>query len=310
MTSAARPISAAPRGQANRCFDRSFRRPGAATALALAAWLAPSAAARAQDAAPAAPDAAALHARFDALKDKLAHNDYGRPLALESTQTSDHLQGEVVARVDQPFAAVEKALQGTDNWCSILILHLNVKMCHALPAGLDMALGRKVDQPADDAYKLHFDYRLDVATPEYLKAELSSGDGPLGTRDYRIAVEATPLDAGHTILHMSYAYGFGFAARVAMNAYLSTAGSAKVGFSVAGKDDDGKPTYVGGVRGLVERNTMRYYLAIDGYVAAPAPAQLEQRLGAWFDATERYPRQLHEIERADYLAMKRGETRR
>ena len=97
---------------------------------------------------------------------------------------------------------------------------------------------------------------------------------------------------------------------VAMNAYLSTAGSEKVGFSVDGKDGDGKPKYVGGVRGLVERNTMRYYLAIDDYVSAPAPAQLEQRLNTWFDATERYPRQLHEVEKNDYLVMKREEARR
>jgi hypothetical protein len=109
---------------------------------------------------------------------------------------------------------------------------------------------------------------------------------------------------------MSYAYGFGFTARVAMNAYLSTAGSEKVGFSVDGKDADGKPTYVGGVRGLVERNTMRYYLAIDDFVAAPAPAQLEQRLNTWFDATEHYPRQLHELDKGDYLAMKRIEAKR
>ena len=257
-----------------------------------------------------AQDAAALHAKFDSLKDKLAHNAYGRPLELQSTQDSDHLQGEVWARVDQPYAMVQKSLQGTDNWCGILILHLNVKMCHAKPAGLDMALGRKYDQPAEDAYSLHFDYRLASSTADYLKAELTSGDGPLGTKDYRIAVEAAPLDATHTMLHMSYAYGFGFTARVAMNAYLSTAGSAKVGFSVAGKDSDGKPTYVGGVRGLVERNTMRYYLAIDDYVAAPAPAQLEQRLNTWFDATERYPRQLHEVEKTDYLAMKRDEAKR
>lgn len=100
---------------------------------------------------------AALHAQFDALRDKLAHNPYGRPLVLQSTETSDHLEGEVFARVDQPYPMVQKALQGTDNWCSILILHLNVKMCHALPAGLDMALGRKYDQPVGDAYKLHFD---------------------------------------------------------------------------------------------------------------------------------------------------------
>ena len=272
-------------------------------ALVLCALLACAGVARAQD-------AASLHARFDALQDKLAHNPYGRPLVLQSTQSSDHLEGEVYARVDQPYAMVQKALDGPQNWCGILILHLNVKMCHAQAAGLDMALGRKYDQPVDDAYKLHFDYKSVVNGADYLKTELTSGDGPLGTRDYRIAVEAAPLEAGHTMLHMSYAYGFGFTARVAMNAYLATAGSDKVGFSVAGKDNDGKPTYVGGVRGLVERNTMRYYLAIDDYVAAPAPAQLEQRLNAWFDATERYPRQLHEMEKNDYLTMKRDEAKR
>jgi len=264
------------------------------------AWMGP---ARAQD-------AATLHAKFDSLQDKLAHNPYGRPLVLQSTQTSDRLEGEVYARVDQPYPAVQKALQGTENWCGILILHLNVKMCHAQPAGLDMALGRKYDQPVDDAYKLHFDYKPVTDGGDYLRTELTSGDGPLGTKDYRIAVEAAPLDATHTMLHMSYAYGFGFTARVAMNAYLSTAGSDKVGFSVTGTGGDGKPTYVGGVRGLVERNTMRYYLAIDDFVAAPAPGQLGQRLNTWFDATERYPRQLHEMDKPDYLSMKQGEAKR
>ena len=303
MTAEAPTFSAPRRRAANR-----FLQPPLALFALLVAGLATAGAARAQDA--PSPGAAALHAQFDALKDKLAHNAYGRPLVLQSTQSSDRLEGEVYARVDQPYPMVQKALQGTDNWCSILILHLNVKMCHALPAGLDMALGRKYDQPVDDAYRLHFDYKLANSGPDYLKAELTSGDGPLGTRDYRIAVEAAPLDAAHTMLHMSYAYGFGFTARVAMNAYLSTAGSDKVGFSVAGTDSDGKPTYVGGVRGLVERNTMRYYLAIDDYVAAPAPAQLEQRLDTWFDATERYPRQLHELEKSDYMAMKRIEAKR
>jgi len=271
--------------------------------LALCAGLALAGAAHAQD-------AAALHAKFDALQDRLAHNAYGRPLVLQSTQSGDHLEGEIYARVDQPYAALQKGLQGTDNWCGILILHLNVKMCHAQPAGLDMALGRKYDQPVQDAYRLHFDYRPVASGADYLRTELTSAEGPLGTKDYRIAVEAAPMDAGHAMLHMSYAYGFGFTARVAMNTYLSTVGAEKVGFSADGKDADGKPAYVGGVRGLVERNTMRYYLAIDDYVAAPAPDQLEQRLNTWFDATERYPRQLHEMEKADYIAMKKVEAKR
>lgn len=55
---------------------------------------------------------------------------------------------------------------------------------------------------------------------------------------------------------------------------------------------------------------MRYYLAIDSYLDAPGPEQLEPRLAAWFDATEQYAKQLHEIEKSDYLAMKRREFQR
>jgi len=40
-------------------------------------------------------------------------------------------------------------------------------------------------------------------------------------------------------------------------------GSDKVGFSIVGQGADGQPTLVGGVRGMLERNTMRYYLAVD-----------------------------------------------
>jgi hypothetical protein len=39
----------------------------------------------------------------------------------------------------------------------------------------------------------------------------------------------------------------------------------------------GQPDYIGGVRGLVERNTMRYYLAIDAYLST-LPVRPEKRL--------------------------------
>jgi hypothetical protein len=58
---------------------------------------------------------------------------------------------------------------------------------------------------------------------------------------------------------------------------------------------------------------MRYYLAIDAYLAsltAPPAQQRTQRMEAWFAATEQYATQLHELDRDDYLAMKRREFTR
>ena len=116
-------------------------------------------------------------------------------------------------------------------------------------------------------------------------------------------MSAIPLDGGRTFMHLSYSYGYGTAGRMAMQAYLATAGSDKVGFTVTGKDAKGQPIHIGGMRGAIERNAMRYYLAIDAYLEslrAPADQQVEKSIQTWFDATERYPRQLREMDRKTY----------
>jgi hypothetical protein len=64
---------------------------------------------------------------------------------------------------------------------------------------------------------------------------------------------------------------------------------------------------------VIERNTMRYYLAIDAYLGTfgqPAHEQLERRLRDWFAATEQYAVQLHELDEREYLEMKRAELGR
>ena len=264
-----------------------------------------------------AADAASLKARHTALREQLASNQFKRPLYLESLQAADRLKGDIYAQIEQPFGVVAPALQGMDHWCDVLILHLNVKGCRASSgqAGdtLSVRIGRKFDQPLGDAYAFEFLYRVVTASPDYLQVVLHADQGPLGTSAYRIVLEVVPLDAGHSFLHLSYAYAYGTTARVAMQAYLATTGRNKVGFSVTGHTADGQPVYMGGMRGVVERNTMRYYLAIEAYLgalSAPTAQQADRRLNAWFDGVERYPVQLHEMERGEYLDMKRREIAR
>jgi hypothetical protein len=251
--------------------------------------------------------AATLRAKLQALAPQLERNAFRRPLALESSEAADRLSGDVYALVDHPFARVSGALQAPAAWCQVLMLHLNTKHCAVKGGGttLAVAIGRKFDQPLSDAQSIAFAYTLGKADANYLNVRLSADTGPLSTRDYSIVFEAAPADGGKTAIHLRYAYAYGTAARLAMKGYLATLGSDKVGFTPAGQGN-----YIGGVRGVVERNTMRYYLAIDSYLDAPGAGQLEQRLAAWFDATEQYAKQLHEIDRNDYLAMKRHEFQR
>ena len=263
--------------------------------------------------------AEALRARHAALKDKLADSAFRRPLVLESTEEAGDLKGDIYAVVEHPYSTVRSALARAGSWCDILILHLNIKSCRAAEAGgskpatVAVNVGKKYDQPIEQTYGVDFDYRVAAQSADYLQVRLSAEDGPLGTKDYRIVLEAVPLEAARSFIHLAYSYGYGFAARVAMKGYLATVGSGKVGFSVTGKDADGKPQYVGGVRGVVERNTMRYYLAIDAYLDsldAPKGEQQEKRLHDWYAATERYATQLHELSEDEYLTMKRKEVAR
>jgi hypothetical protein len=265
-------------------------------------------------AAPDADSAAALRAKYAASGERLTNNQFQRPLYLVSAESSRDLQGDIYALIDYPFAEVNAALNGPAHWCDVLILHINTKYCRATTgtAGtvLAVSIGKKYDQPLDEAYRVEFAYRVAAATPDYLEVDLNAASGPLGTSNYRILLEAVPVERGRTFLHFTYSYAYGMAGRLAMQVYLATIGSGKVGFTILGTQANGQPDYIRGVRGVVERNTMRYYLAIDAYLgalAAPAPEQLEKRLQSWFTSIERYPRQLHEVERTVYLDMKRSE---
>lgn len=262
-------------------------------------------------------DAGELRARYSQVREQLRSNPYHRPIFIDSADAGDTLKGDIYAVLDHPYAALEKSLQDPNDWCAIMILPFNTKYCHPVKAGqgtrLAMRIGRKADQPVDEAYRLDFDLHPVASTPDYFETRLTSKEGPVGTRDYRITLEAIPLDARRTFMHLSYAYGYGGMGRFAMQAYLATAGASKVGFTVVGRDGNGQPIYIGGVRGAIERNVMRYYLAVDAHLAslsAPPERQLDKRIEAWFDSSERYARQLHEMDREQYVALKKGETQR
>jgi len=284
------------------------------------AWLAGMAGVLVFCAAPAlasVPDtqsAASLHAQYASLGERLLHNPFRRTLSLDSSESSSDLKGDIHALVDYPFSTVSAALDDPAHWCDVLILHINTKHCQATTdttrTVLAVSIGRKTPQALKDAYPIAFSYRVVAATADYLNIHLAAPEGPLSTRNYRIQLQAVPIGNKQTFLHLTYSYDYGMAGRLAMQTYLATLGSGKVGFTQTGRQSGGRPEYIDGMRGVVERNTMRYYLAIDAYLgalASPKPLQFQNRLNSWFSATEQYPRQLREVDRTAYLDMKQSE---
>lgn len=261
------------------------------------------------------PSGAALLEKHAALAAQLTQNQYQRQLFLESSENADQVSGSAYAVLDSPMSTVSAAFKSPRRWCDVLILHLNTKYCHAAtdasPSTLEVDIGKKTPQALADTFALQFSYRVVAASPTYLEVQLHADAGPLSTSNYLIELQVVPLPEGKSFMYLRYSYGYGVAGRLAMQAYLSTIGRGKIGFSHL---SEGPATsYVGGMRGAVERNTMRYYLAIEAYLASlnqPAAQQFDARLHYWFDATEAYAMQLHELDQTSYITMKRDEFQR
>ena len=259
---------------------------------------------------------AALLKKHAMLKPQLTQNVYHRPLVFESAENGDEVTSDVYAVLDSPFSTVSTIFKKPDLWCEVLILHLNTKYCKATPesvhpAKLVVNIGKKTPQRLADTFTLEFSHRLTAETSKYFAVELHANKGPLNTTDYQLELRAVPLSEEKTFINLRYSYGYGLAGKLAMQTYLSTLGRGKVGFTKVTPDE--KSVYVGGLRGAVERNTMRYYLAIEAYLESlkhPFPQPPETRWQYWFDATEEYALQLREVDRSSYLAMKKDEYQR
>jgi hypothetical protein len=269
-----------------------------AAALALAASFAQAA---------AASEEPGLQQRLPALLALQPAAPFHRPLVLGSRVAGGEATATLEAVLDVPFADVRAVLADARRSCSMLILHIDVKGCTAGPgATVHLAVVRRYDLPADQATAFHFDYQVDQDSAEAFSVLLHAERGPYGTSHYHMRFEAVPAGAARTAVRLGYGFHQSTTTGWALGFYFSTFGRGKVGFS---QETDGKggTQPVAGVRGLLERNLMRYFLAVEAASATPQPttqADYERRLRRWHELAERYPRQLHDVTLEGYLALK------
>ena len=258
---------------------------------------------------PANATAAALHAERQALQAQLRDNAFGEPLVLRSRDSGGRMEGDVFAEISQPFEAMAPALRTASGLCEVLVLHLNVRGCTPSAGALTLVVGPKRAGASGMEHRMSYTLRTEVADATHLRVSLGAPEGPLSTRDVRMVFEAVPIDSQRSFVHVGYAYTYGTLARLAMGAYMASAGRDKIGFTVVGRQADGRPAYVQGERAAIERNAMRYYLALLAHRSVTTGSREGQAIGrlrAWFALTERHAAQLHEYELADYLREKRA----
>ncbi len=239
--------------------------------------------------------------------------DFRFPFNIHSSEVDNRLSADVYGMIERPFESVATVLTSPGSWCEFMPLNLNVKSCtlqqQAGQTSLTFYAGRKYYQAPDAAYQLNYAYQIAALDKRYMKVVLDADQGPFGTRDYQIIVEAIPVDAA-TFVRINSSYQTSLRSRLGTQAYLATLGHAKVGFSIEGNITTAKPTYIKGIRGIIERNVMRYYLSLKAFLDTAHllhEQRFEARINTWFDLTENYATQLHELERDEYLQTKRQE---
>ncbi|MEW5757549.1 MAG: hypothetical protein AB1810_14735 [Pseudomonadota bacterium] len=254
-----------------------------------------------------------LQLHYQAMQQARQDSTWPHPFAIHSSDRSNRLSADVYGIVAYPFAEVKKALSSAANWCEFMPLNLNIKSCtiaqHAGQTELTLYAGRKFYEAPEDAYQLKYGYRVLAQDEQYLSVLLSAGHGPFGTSDYRIAVEAIPVQQ-KTFLLIHSSYTASWQSKLGAKTYLATLGQGKIGFSVEALTAEGTPIYSTGTKAVIERNVMRYYLALTAYLDTqhlPAAQRFEARIQTWFDMTGQYAAQLHELERDEYLQAKRQE---
>lgn len=257
-----------------------------------------------------------LHNKYLKIETKLLNNPFHMPLSVESQEEDYKAAVDVYGVVEHPFEIVSSMLEIPANWCDIALLHINDKACTYTNSAnvwlLTLYTGRKFYQLPEDAHQLHYVFRIKAEQRDYLALQLNAPNGPLSTKEHRMDAEMIPLDKDKTLIHLSYTFGYGSLGRMAMKTYFATIGRNKVGFSAVGTDNHGNPVYVGGIKGAIERNVVRYYCAILSYLDGlkyPREQQFEKRINRWYDLTDQHKRQLHELEKDKYLSNKRLEQK-
>ena len=234
----------------------------------------------------------------------------GTHINLASTEQDDLLSAEVNSILHTPFETVAAALSQASNWCQVLPLHFNIKACtyenQKEGEVLTIYSGRKIYEHTEDSYEMAYQFEIVRKDDSQLSLLLKADHGPMSTSDYRIELEVLRVEEG-TLLHIHSSYRPSWLSSVLTSTYLSTVGRNKVGFSRIEEEGESRP--VQGIKGIIERNVMRYQLAIKAFLdtqSLPEATRHEVTLISWFTQNDSYPH-LPELDQAAPLEILREE---
>jgi len=250
---------------------------------------------------------------YQELQEAARRGPFGFSLQVRSGERGDLVRAEALGIMGHPLHAFGAAVAEPAPWCEFMPLNLNIKACtvqwDAMEPLVTLYMGGKGYLPPESASQQPYRFVVRARQPEYVAVSLSALRGVLGTKEHQLEFEAASV-AGKTVVALRSSYEHSAASRLATTIYLATVGRDKVGLSRERLGPDAQASFVKGAQGMIERNLMRYYLILKAFLdtqVLPDSRRVDARLNAVYDLMERYPAQLHEMERVEYLDIKRRE---
>ena len=248
---------------------------------------------------------------YQELLEATQHGPFGLPLKVYSEEHENRVSAEIRGIIDQPFPVLAGLLTHPASWCEFVPLTPNVKACtfqgDGQEAVLTLYVGWRGYRSPEAASPQSYGFVVRARRPEYAAISVSAAEGLLGTKAHRFEVEAASV-AGKTVFVMRSSYEPSALSRMITSVYLATWGRDRIGFSRV--QDGADSGYVRGIQGMIERNAMRYYLALKAFLDTqdlPANRQFEARISTAYDLMDLYPAQLRLMEKAEYVDIKRRE---
>jgi hypothetical protein len=254
-----------------------------------------------------------LSGRYPELQEAARRGPFGLPLQVRSEERDTLVSAEIHGIVDRPFRALAATFTEPGGWCDFLVLNPNIKTCtfrrEAQETLLTLYIGSKGYRAPESATAQVYRFLVRARQPEYAAISLTAPQGLLGTTAHRFEFEAGSV-SGKTVVGLSSSFGPSLLSKLLTGIYLSTLGRDKIGFSREATEAGVPAGYVRGVKGMIERNVMRYYLALKAFLDTtdlPADRQFEARARLAYDLIDLYPAQLRQMDKAEYLDIKARE---
>lgn len=237
------------------------------------------------------------------------------PVHLQTAVQNSQVSVSLVGRIAYPFDEVAAVLSDPLAYCEFLPLLFNVKSCVVTErASIDKIryyVAGKNYTPPLTSYRLNTTYQVVQRRPNLLHVLMQADRDGLGASTYRVDLMITPRGK-ETLISVESLYAPGRLTRAATHTYVNLFARNKPGFTLVKSGKKGTQQYITGFPAIIERSVVRSYLALSAYLGTKNVTdggRLDAQLQRMYSLNQPYRTQLYEMERDEYLAIKRRERK-